>query len=80
MPKKTKAELIKQFETTLNEKFSKCPITKRKALFRQLESWAYSELNQDCCELFIKALYNASGTADVRMEIAVENGLKKLKK
>jgi len=79
MPKKTKRELIKQFEKTLNEKFECCPITKRKALFKQLEEWAYSELNDQCCELFIEALYSAKATQPIKMEIGVEEALKKLK-
>jgi len=79
MPKKTRKELVNQFIKTINKKFEDCPLKDRKKLFKELEQWAYSELNQECCEIFIEALYKAKATQEAQMEIGIEKALKKIK-
>ena len=77
--KSIKAKLIKDFEKTINNKFEECPITKRKELFLELENWAKNELNEECCEMFLTALYNAKATESVRMEMALDKAIQRIR-
>ena len=70
--------LVLQFEKLINEKFEKCPFDKRTEMFEELEKWAYKELNEECCEIFIKALHNAQITQDIQISIGLEKALKKI--
>lgn len=71
---------IKQFKQLLNAKFEKCPTTKRKQLFVSLEQWARKELNAECCEMFLTALFECQATQDTQFEIAIDKALNEIKK
>ena len=67
--------LIKRFEKIIDDKVAKCPFDKRTELFEELENWAKSELNDECCDMFLEALYNAQSTQDIQLSIAVEKAI-----
>ena len=71
--------LLKKLTQYLDEKFSSTPINLRKKLFNDLESWAKEEMNEECCVIFLSALYNAKSTQEVQMEIALDKAVKTIK-
>lgn len=73
-----RAKLIKSFEKIIDDKFNACDITKHKRLFLSLEKWAREDLNDECCDIFLEALYNAKSTQDTRILLAVERGVSKI--
>ena len=75
-----KKALVKKFEKLIDEKFEKQPINKRTALFVMLEEWAKKELDEECCEIFLEALYGAKATKDCQFCLSVGNALAKITK
>ena len=73
--KASKNLMIKKFEKLIDDKFAKCPFDKRTELFEELEKWAKTELNEECCDMFLTALYNAKETQDIQLSIAVERAI-----
>ena len=73
-------DCIRQFKQLLTAKFEECPITKRKQLFIELEQWARKELNAECCEMFLTALFECQATQDAQFEIAIDKALNEITK
>lgn len=73
--KASKNLMIKKFEKLIDEKIAKCPFDKRTDMFLELEKWANKELNQECCDIFLTALYNAQSTQDIQITIAFEKAI-----
>ena len=72
--------LIKRFEKLIDDKFAKCPFDNRTELFEELEKWAKNELNEECCEMFLEALYNAKSTQDTQLTIGLEKAIERITK
>lgn len=66
---------VQKIEATLQEKFAKCPIDKRPALFKKLEEWANKDLAERVRGLFLKALYECSATHEAQLCISLDNAL-----
>lgn len=71
---------IKHCEKVINEKFKNLDFNARKELFKNLEEWAKKELGETQKEIFMKALYNAESTQDIRISIALTEAFNKIDK
>lgn len=76
---KDRARALKKATEIIDEHFKKCPITKRKALFRELEAWADNDLSDEARDIFIEALYSAESTYETRLVLAVEKAVSNMK-
>ena len=68
-------ECVNQCKMIINEKFEKCPIDKRPALFTKLETWAKSDLPDRVANLFITALYESPYTQEAQMVLSLNRVL-----
>lgn len=78
--KASKNLMIKKFERLIDDKFNQTPYHERTALFVMLEKWANTELNKECCDIFLTALYNAQSTQDIQITIAFEKEFERITK
>ena len=65
--------MIKKFERMIDDKIAHCPFDERTDMFLKLEKWAKTELNEECCDIFLTALYNAQSTQDIQLTIGLES-------
>lgn len=75
---KNRQRALKRAVEIIDEHFKKCPITRHKALFVELEAWANSDLTDEARDIFIEALYTAESTNDTRILLAVEKAVSKI--
>lgn len=78
--KASKNLMVKRIEKLIDERFNQTPYQERTALFVMLEKWANNELNKECCDIFLTALYNAQSTQDIQIAMAFEKAVKRITK
>ena len=76
MAKNKEGKLIAKIIKHLDKRVKEVDITQRKALFLELENWAFSELCGIPQDIFLTALYATPATQDIQMLLAVDKAVK----
>ena len=76
--KASKKLAIENLKKLIDEKFEKVNFDDRRKLFEDLQAWAKNTMNEEACDMFIQALYEAKSTQDIQLTMALENALERI--